>query len=39
MDIQSINQRAPDGLRADGKPFRILVVDDSKFVIKQLRKS
>lgn len=36
MDIQSINQRAPDGLRADGKPLRILVVDDSKFVIKQL---
>jgi two-component system chemotaxis response regulator CheY len=36
VDLSNINQRPPDGLGPEGKPFRILVVDDSKFVIKQI---
>ena len=36
VDLSNINQRVPDGLNPDGVPHRILVVDDSKFVIKQI---
>lgn len=36
VDLSNINQRPPDGLGPEGKPYRILVVDDSKFVIKQI---
>lgn len=32
-----VNEKAPDGLRPDGTPYKILVVDDSLFVTKQLR--
>lgn len=35
-DFPSINERKPDGLKADGSAFRILVVDDSMFVTKQI---
>ena len=35
-DFPSINERTPDGLREDGTPYRVLVVDDSMFVTKQL---
>ena len=36
MDFPNINQRKPEGLREDGKPFRVLIVDDSMFVTKQI---
>lgn len=35
-DFPDINQRAPEGVKEDGTPFRVLVVDDSIFVTKQL---
>ncbi len=35
-DFPSINERMPEGHRPDGTPFRILVVDDSMFVAKQI---
>lgn len=36
QDFPSINERPPEGLRADGSAFRIMIVDDSIFVVKQL---
>ena len=36
QDFPSINERAPEGVKADGSPFRVLVVDDSMFVAKQI---
>ena len=35
-DFPSINERKPDGLKQDGAAFRVLVVDDSMFVAKQI---
>jgi len=36
QDFPAINERAPEGVRADGVPFKVLVVDDSMFVAKQI---
>lgn len=36
QDFPSINERAADGLKEDGAPYRVLIVDDSMFVAKQL---
>ena len=36
QDFPTINERAPEGTKADGTKFRVLVVDDSIFVAKQL---
>uniref|UniRef100_A0A7C3I3V5 Response regulator n=1 Tax=Gracilinema caldarium TaxID=215591 RepID=A0A7C3I3V5_9SPIR len=36
QDFPSINEREPDGLKPDGTPFRVLVIDDSMFVAKQI---
>jgi len=36
QDFPSINERDPDGKRADGSAYRVLVVDDSIFVAKQI---
>lgn len=36
MDFPSINERKPDGMREDGEPYKVLVVDDSMFVTKQI---
>jgi two-component system, chemotaxis family, chemotaxis protein CheY len=36
MDFPSLNQKEPEGIGPDGKPYRILIVDDSIFVKKQL---
>jgi two-component system chemotaxis response regulator CheY len=36
QDFPSINERAAAGKRADGTPYRVLVVDDSMFVTKQI---
>ena len=35
-DFPNINERTPDGRRDDGSSFRVLVVDDSMFVTKQI---
>ncbi|AFG37239.1 response regulator [Spirochaeta africana] len=35
-DFPSINDKEPEGLKPDGSPFRVLVVDDSMFTGKQL---
>ena len=35
-DFPSINERTPEGLKEDGTPYRVLVVDDSMFVTKQI---
>jgi two-component system chemotaxis response regulator CheY len=36
MDFPSINERKPEGMREDGRPYRVLIVDDSMFVTKQI---
>ncbi|MCR4714188.1 MAG: response regulator [Treponemataceae bacterium] len=36
QDFPSINERPPEGLKDDGTKIRVLVVDDSIFVAKQL---
>ena len=36
QDFPTINERAPEGTKDDGTKFRVLVVDDSIFVAKQL---
>lgn len=35
-DFPNINERQPSGLKPDGTPFRVLIVDDSLFVTKQI---
>ncbi len=35
-DFPSINERAPEGSKDDGTPYRVLIVDDSMFVAKQI---
>ena len=35
-DFPNINERTPDGKRGDGGAYRVLVVDDSMFVTKQI---
>ncbi|MCK9171365.1 MAG: response regulator [Treponema sp.] len=36
QDFPTINERPPEGVKTDGSKFRVLVVDDSMFVAKQL---
>ncbi len=36
QDFPAINERPPEGVKLDGSKFRIMVVDDSMFVAKQL---
>ena len=36
QDFPSINERAPGGVKADGSSYKVLVVDDSIFVSKQI---
>ena len=36
QDFPSINERPPEGLKEDGSCYKILVVDDSMFVAKQI---
>ena len=36
QDYPSINERDQQGRRPDGTPYRVLVVDDSMFVTKQI---
>ncbi len=36
QDFPSINERPPEGIKADGTKYRVLIIDDSLFVAKQL---
>lgn len=36
MDFPSINERQPDGQKPDGTPYKVMIVDDSMFVSKQI---
>ncbi len=36
QDFPSINERPPAGIKPDGTPYKILIVDDSIFVAKQI---
>ena len=36
QDFPTSNDRLPDGTKLDGSKFRVLIVDDSMFVAKQL---
>ncbi len=36
VDYPNINERTPDGVKDDGNPYRVLIVDDSMFIAKQL---
>ncbi len=36
VDFPTINAKTPDGIKDDGTPYRVLVVDDSMFVTKQI---
>lgn len=36
QDFPSVNERPPEGLKEDGSKYRVLVVDDSAFVAKQI---
>lgn len=35
-DFPNLNEKEPEGLKPDGTPYKVLVVDDSMFVAKQL---
>jgi len=35
-DMPSINEKAPDGKKPDGTSYRVLIIDDSMFIAKQL---
>ena len=35
-DIPSINEKVAEGIKPEGVPYRVLVVDDSMFIAKQL---
>ena len=36
VDFPNINDRRPDGQKDDGSSYRVLVVDDSMFIAKQI---
>jgi two-component system, chemotaxis family, chemotaxis protein CheY len=36
MDFPNINDRKPEGFKEDGTPYKVLVIDDSMFVTKQI---
>jgi len=36
QDFPSINEKDPQGFKPDGTPYRVLIVDDSMFVTKQI---
>jgi len=35
-DIPAMNDKTPEGIKPEGTPYRVLVVDDSMFISKQL---
>lgn len=35
-DMPAINDKKPEGLKPEGTPYRVLIIDDSMFIAKQL---
>lgn len=35
-DMPAMNEKKPDGIKKDGSPYRVLIIDDSMFIAKQL---
>ena len=35
-DMPTINDKTPDGIKPEGVPYKVMVVDDSMFIAKQL---
>ncbi|HPE36041.1 MAG TPA: response regulator [Spirochaetales bacterium] len=35
-DMPPMNDKRPEGLKPDGTPYRVLIIDDSMFIAKQL---
>ncbi|MCL2443765.1 MAG: response regulator, partial [Treponema sp.] len=35
-DMPNINEKTAEGIKPEGVPYRVLVVDDSMFIAKQL---
>lgn len=35
-DMPAINDKKPEGIKPDGAPYRVLIIDDSMFIAKQL---
>jgi two-component system chemotaxis response regulator CheY len=35
-EFPTLNNKTPDGLKPDGSPYRVLIIDDSMFVTKQI---
>ncbi|GAB6393278.1 MAG: response regulator [Treponematales bacterium] len=35
-DMPTLNEKPPEGLKPSGEPYRVLIVDDSMFIAKQL---
>ncbi len=35
-DFPNLSESRPQGLKEDGSPYRVLIVDDSLFVVKQI---
>lgn len=36
VDFPSMNEKEPEGWKSDGNPYRVMIVDDSMFIAKQL---
>ncbi|TVR89179.1 MAG: response regulator [Spirochaetaceae bacterium] len=36
VDFPSMNEKEPEGWKSDGTPYRVMIVDDSMFIAKQL---
>jgi len=36
VDFPTLNNKEPEGFKDDGTPYRVLIVDDSMFVTKQI---
>jgi two-component system chemotaxis response regulator CheY len=35
-NMPNLNEKSPEGIKPDGSPYRVLIVDDSMFIAKQL---
>ena len=35
-EMPAMNEKKPDGIKPDGSPYKVLIIDDSMFIAKQL---
>lgn len=35
-EMPTMNEKKPDGIKPDGSPYKVLIIDDSMFIAKQL---